>query len=104
MTTARLQRRARLSKDRRAGMLRNILVHIPSERLVRPIADSAISLAVMCKAHLDAVSIGFETVHVGLPLDGGAALAAVFEVEYESALARANAALAVFEREARNAG
>jgi nucleotide-binding universal stress UspA family protein len=85
-------------------MLRNILVHIPSERLVRPIADSAISLAVMCKAHLDAVSIGFETVHVGLPLDGGAALAAVFEVEYESALARADAALAVFESEARNAG
>ena len=60
-------------------MLNNILVHIPSERLIRPIADSAISLAVMCKAHLDAVSIGFETVHVGLPLDGGAALATVFE-------------------------
>lgn len=85
-------------------MFKNILVHIPSERLVRPIADSAISLALMCKAHLDAVSIGFETVHVGLPLDGGAALAAVFEVEYESALARANAALAVFETEARSAG
>jgi nucleotide-binding universal stress UspA family protein len=88
----------------RAVMLNNILVHIPSERLIRPIADSAISLAVMCKAHLDAVSIGFETVHVGLPLDGGAALATVFEIEYENALARANAALAVFEREARNAG
>jgi nucleotide-binding universal stress UspA family protein len=85
-------------------MLRNILVHIPSERLIRPIADSAISLAVMCRARLDAVSIGFETVHVGLPLDGGAALAAVFEIEHESALARANAALAVFETEARNAG
>ena len=85
-------------------MLKNILVHIPSERLIRPIADSAISLAVMRAAHLDAVSIGFETVHVGLPLDGGAALAAVFEVEHERALARANAALAVFETEARNAG
>jgi nucleotide-binding universal stress UspA family protein len=85
-------------------MLNNILVHIPSERLIRPIADCAISLAVMRAAHLDAVSIGFETVHVGLPLDGGAALAAVFEVEHERALARANAALAVFETEARNAG
>jgi hypothetical protein len=85
-------------------MLKNILVHIPSERLIRPIADSAISLAVMRAAHLDAISIGFETVHVGLPLDGGAALAAVFEVEHERALARANAALAVFETEARNAG
>ena len=42
-------------------MLKNILVHIPSERPIRPIADSAISLAVMRAAHLDAVSIGFET-------------------------------------------
>jgi nucleotide-binding universal stress UspA family protein len=66
-------------------MLNNILVHIPSERLIRPIADSAISLAVMRAAHLDAISIGFETVHVGLPLDGGAALAAVFETEARNA-------------------
>ncbi len=85
-------------------MLKNILVHIPSERLIRPIADSAISLAVTRAAHLDAVSIGFEATNVGLALDGGAALAAVFEVEHENALARANAALAVFETEARNAG
>jgi nucleotide-binding universal stress UspA family protein len=85
-------------------MLKNILVHLPSERLIRPVADSAISLAVMCKAHLDAVSIGFETTNVGLALDGGAALAAAFEIDHESALARVNAALAVFETEARNAG
>ena len=85
-------------------MLKNILVHLPSERLIRPVADSAISLAVMCKAHLDAVSIGFETTNVGLALDGGAALAAAFEINHESALARVNAALAVFETEARNAG
>jgi hypothetical protein len=88
----------------RAVMLKNILVHIPSERSIRPIADSAISLAVMHAAHLDAVSFGFQTTHVGLPVDGGAAVAAMFEMEYESALARANAALAVFEAEARNAG
>ena len=85
-------------------MLKNILVHVPSERLIRPVADSAISLAVMCKAHLDAVSIGFETTNVGLALDGGAALAAAFEIDHESALARVNAALAVFETEAGNAG
>ena len=85
-------------------MLKNILVHVPSERLIRPVADSAISLAVMCKARLDAVSIGFETTNVGLALDGGAALAAAFEIDHESALARVNAALAVFETEARNAG
>src|ERR1700740_3850375 len=88
----------------RAFMLKNILVHIPSERSIRPIADSAISLAVMHAAHLDAVSIGFQPTHVGLPVDGGAAVAAMFEIDYESALARANTALAVFETEARNAG
>src|ERR1700761_5727423 len=88
----------------RAFMLKNILVHIPSERSIRPIVDSAISLAVMHGAHLDAVSIGFQTTHVGLPIDGGAAVAAMFEIDYESALARAKAALAVFETEARNAG
>jgi len=85
-------------------MLKNLLVHIPSERSIRPIADSAISLAVMHAAHLDAVSLGFQTTHLGLPVDGGAAVAAMFEIEYESAWARANAALAVFEAEARNAG
>jgi nucleotide-binding universal stress UspA family protein len=88
----------------RSVVLRNILVHIPSERSIRPIVDSAISLAVTHAAHLDAVSIGFQPTHVGLPVDGGAAVAAMFEIDYESALARANAALAVFETEARNAG
>lgn len=85
-------------------MLKNIMVHIPSERSIRPIADSAISLAVMHAAHLDAASIGFQPTHVGLPIDGGAAVAAMFEIDYERALVRANAALAVFETEARNAG
>jgi hypothetical protein len=61
-------------------------------------------LAVTHAAHLDAVSVGYETANVGLVVDGGAAVAAVFEVERERALARANAALAVFETEARNAG
>jgi nucleotide-binding universal stress UspA family protein len=55
-------------------------------------------------AHLDAVSVGYETANVGLAIGGGAAVAAVFEIERERALARANAALAVFEAEARNAG
>jgi len=85
-------------------MLKNLLVHIPSERSIRPVVDGAVSLAVTRAAHLDAVSIGFETANVGLAIDGGAAIAAVFEVERERALARAKAALAVFETEARNAG
>jgi nucleotide-binding universal stress UspA family protein len=85
-------------------MLKNILVHIPSERLIRPVVDGAISLAVSRATHLDAVSVGYETANVGLAVEGGAAVAAVFEIERERALARANAALAVFEAEARNAG
>ena len=84
-------------------MLKTLLVHIPYESLIRPIVDAAISLAVARAAHLDAVSIGFEAENVGLPVDGGAAVAAMFELERERALARANAALAVFETGARNA-
>jgi hypothetical protein len=85
-------------------MLKNLLVHIPSERLIRPVVDGAVSLAVTHAAHLDAVSIGYETASVGLAVGGGTAVAAVFEIECERALARAEAALAVFEAEARNAG
>jgi nucleotide-binding universal stress UspA family protein len=86
-------------------MLKNLLVHIPSERTMRPVIDAAISLAVSRSAHLDAVSCGYETASVGLAVEaGGAAVAAAFEIEHESAMARANAALGVFEAEARNAG
>lgn len=85
-------------------MLKNLLVHIPSERPIGPVVDGAVSLAKARAAHLDAVSVGYETVNVGLAADGGAAVAAVFEIERERALARANAALAVFETEARSAG
>jgi len=85
-------------------MLKSLLVHIPSERPIRPVVDGAISLAVARAAHLDAVSVGYETANVGLAVDGGAAVATIFEVERERALARATAALAVFETEARNAG
>jgi nucleotide-binding universal stress UspA family protein len=86
-------------------MLKNLLVHIPSERLIRPVVDGAVSLAVTHAAHLHAISVGYETTNVGLAMDvGGASVAAVFEIEQERALERANAALAVFETEARNAG
>jgi hypothetical protein len=85
-------------------VLQNILVHIPSEREIRPIIDGAVSLAMTRATHLDAVSIGFETTPMGFAMDGGAAIAATFEFERERALARANAALAVFETEVRNAG
>lgn len=86
-------------------MLKNLLVHIPSERGLRPVVDGAISLALSREARLEAISIGYEATNVGLSVDaGGAALAAIFEIERERALERANAALAVFEAEARRAG
>jgi nucleotide-binding universal stress UspA family protein len=85
-------------------MLKNLLVHIPSERLIRPVVDAAISLAVAREAHLDAISIGYEAANVALAVEGGAAVAAIFEIERERAMARADAALAVFAAEARNAG
>ncbi|MGA7996704.1 MAG: universal stress protein, partial [Bradyrhizobium sp.] len=72
-------------------MLKNLLAHIPSERPIRPVVDAAVSLAMPHAAHLDAISIGYETANVGLAVDGGAAVAAVFELERERALARANA-------------
>jgi nucleotide-binding universal stress UspA family protein len=88
------------------AMLKNLLVHIPSERMVRPVVDGAISLAVSRDAHLDAISIGYENTNIGLVAEGGAAaaVAAAFEFEHQNALERADAALAVFEAEARNAG
>jgi nucleotide-binding universal stress UspA family protein len=86
-------------------MLKNLLVHIPSERLVRPIVDGAISLAASRGAHVDAVSVGYESTNVGLVIEGGgAAVAAAYESDRKNALARADAALAVFQAEARNAG
>jgi nucleotide-binding universal stress UspA family protein len=87
-------------------MFKNILVHIPSERPIRPLIDVAVSLAVARKAHLDAVAAGYESMStVGMVAEGGsAAVAAVMNDEQEQALERANAAIAVFEIEAKLAG
>jgi nucleotide-binding universal stress UspA family protein len=87
-----------------ARMLRDLLVHVPSEHQARPVIDSAVSLAMAHKALLQAVSIGYETANIGVPLNGGAAVAAVFEMEHESAQKRADTALSAFDAEARNAG
>jgi nucleotide-binding universal stress UspA family protein len=85
-------------------MYKNLLVHIPTERPPRPAVDGSISLAMSCGAHLDAIAIGFENVsNVPYLAEGGAAVASMFELEYERALERAQAALAVFEVEAKGA-
>lgn len=84
-------------------MFRNILVHIPSERPVRPVIDVAVALTLARRSHLDAVAIGYESMSaVGMVVEGGgAAVAAVMGVEQERAMERANAAISVFEVEAR---
>jgi hypothetical protein len=85
-------------------MYRNLLVHIPTERSPRPAIDGSISLAMTCGAHLDAIAVGYEsTNNVPFVAEGGAAVAAVFEIERERAMERANAALAFFEVEAKAA-
>jgi nucleotide-binding universal stress UspA family protein len=84
-------------------MFRNILVHIPSERPVRPVIEVAIALAMARRSHLDAVAIGYESMGgVGMLVgSGGAAIAAVVGAEQERAQERADAAISVFEVEAK---
>ena len=84
-------------------MFRNILVHIPSERPVRPVIDVAVALSAARRSHLDAVAVGYESMStIGMVAEGGgAAVAAVMGDEQERALERANAALSVFEIEAK---
>lgn len=85
-------------------MYKNILVHIPTERSARPAIDGSISLAMSCGAHLDAVAVGFETINnAPFVMEGGAAVASIFEFEHEQAIERAQAALADFEAEAKGA-
>ncbi|MGX1073113.1 hypothetical protein AB7M45_003723 [Bradyrhizobium elkanii] len=85
-------------------MFKNILVHIPTELSPRPAVDGSVSLALGTGAHLDAMAIGYETASVPFVVEGGAAVASLFEAEHEQALERAEVALRVFDIEARNAG
>jgi nucleotide-binding universal stress UspA family protein len=84
-------------------MFKNILVHIPTERSVRPVVDAAVSLATARRSHLDAIAIGYESMSaVGMVVEGGgAAVAAVMGVEHDRAQERADAAISVFEIEAK---
>ncbi|MDF0518513.1 universal stress protein [Bradyrhizobium yuanmingense] len=85
-------------------MYKDILVHIPTERAMRPAIEGSVSLAANLNAHLDAVAVGYVATSAAYVMEGGAAVAAVFELERERAVERAEAALAVFKSEAANAG
>ncbi|MBR0774607.1 universal stress protein [Bradyrhizobium diazoefficiens] len=85
-------------------MYKDILVHIPTERPMRSVIDGSISLAAGLNAHIDAVAVGYFATSAAYVMEGGAAVAAVIEMERERAMERAEAALAVFRSEASNAG
>ena len=60
-------------------MYRNILVHVPTERPVRPVIDVAISLAAARRSHLDAIAIGYESMGaLGMVVEGGSAAVAAY--------------------------
>ena len=84
-------------------MFKDLLVHIPTERSPRPAIDASVSLAISAGAHLDALATGYASTNVPFVAEGGAAVAASLQVEYERALERAQAALRIFEIEAKNA-
>jgi len=85
-------------------MIMDILVHIPTERAMRPVVDAAISLGTTFGARVDALAVGYIPTSTAYVVVGGAAaaVAAVFETEQRRAAERSAAALAVFET--RNAG
>jgi nucleotide-binding universal stress UspA family protein len=88
-------------------MIKDILVHIPTERAMRPVIDASISMAKSFGAHLDAVALGYvSTGTVAYAMNGGAAtvVATYLEREQERAAERATTALSAFETEARHAG
>lgn len=85
-------------------MFKNLLVHIPSERSLRAIVDGAVSLAMSSSSHIDAISIGYEATVVSVPAIGDNMLDATIKDEQRKAIERAEAALAVFEVEAKLAG
>jgi hypothetical protein len=43
----------------KAAVIKDILVHVPSERQMRPVIDASVSLAAKFAAHLDALAVGY---------------------------------------------
>jgi nucleotide-binding universal stress UspA family protein len=85
-------------------MYRNLLVHIPTERSPRAAIDGSISLAMTCEAHLEAIAVGYESINeIPFVAEGGVAMASLYEAQHQRALESAQAALAVFEFEAKAA-
>jgi nucleotide-binding universal stress UspA family protein len=86
-------------------MIRDILVHVPTEQTIKPVVDASVSLAPFFGARIEAIATGYVTAS-SYVIEGSSAgaTAAVFEIGEKHAADRALAALTVFETEARNAG
>ena len=69
-------------------MLKNLLALIPSERPARPVIDGAVLLTMTYGAHLDALSVAYETANVPIAAAGGAAVAMIVEETRQRALER----------------
>ena len=87
-------------------MIKDILVHIPTEHPARPVVDASVSLALTFGAHLDAVATGYISPAAAYVMTGSAAaaLSAVFQMEQENATQRAETALSTFKAKATKAG
>jgi nucleotide-binding universal stress UspA family protein len=82
-------------------MIKDLLVHVPTTQPARSVVNYATSLAAKFGARLDAIAFGYEPINAELTFEGAAAVAAVMELQRERALQQAEAALGVFEAEAR---
>jgi len=85
-------------------MFRTLLVHVPTERSVRAALAGSVATAKQFGARLDAIAIGYEAGSIPFVVDGGAAVASIYEVEHQRAFERANVALGIFESAALKAG
>jgi len=85
-------------------MLKDLLVHVPTNQPARPVVGYAASLAAKLGARLDAIAFGYEPINAELSFEGAAAVAAVMELQRERALQDAEAALAVFQAEVKLQG
>jgi len=85
-------------------MLQDLLVHVPTTQPAQPVITCATSLAAKLGAHLDAIAFGYEPINAELSFEGAAAVAAVMEMQRERALKEADAAIALFETEAKRNG
>ncbi|MGY3617058.1 universal stress protein [Bradyrhizobium sp. USDA 10063] len=85
-------------------MFKSMLALLPSERPVRQVVDSSVLLAMACDAHVDALAIGYQSANIPMAAMAGPATAMMFEENRLRAIERGEAAMSVFEVEAKNAG